>query len=412
MKILQINKYHYHRGGADNYFFDVTDLLREHGHDVVSFSMRDERNLPSDQSSFFIDGVDFRRPASLWKKIQLFPRFFWSPEASRKLTAMIQQEKPDLAHIHNFSHHLTSSILFTLRRHHIPIVVTLHDYKLICPTSFLYDGKLPSEHCKRHRYYQCVWHRCIQGSFIGSMIMALESTFNWFLGTYQRTIDVAIAPSLFLRQKFFDFGSRLSIVHVSNFIPLASLPQPLDEHNATQETILFVGRLSREKGVSTLLEVARLLPERRFEVIGDGQEREWLQEHATSNVFFRGSLSRKETWEAIRQARCLVVPSEWYENAPLVIMEAMALGTVVVASRIGGIPELIEDGVSGVLFEPANAHDLAEKIQHVFSDTHWRTSLEHAAGEKAQKHYNSENHYTALMEVYAVAMKQKDSSLR
>ena len=212
MKILLINKFHYLKGGAERVYFETKRLLEENGHDVICFSMQDEKNVPCTESGFFVPHVDFSDKVGWYKKAF---RFIYYKESARRLEKLIKEEKPDIAHLHNVYHQLTYSILKPLKKYHIPIVQTLHDYNLIAPDYNLYSNNRICESCKAHKYYKCVFRKCLQNSFFSSLWGALESYVSWFAG-YAKKIDQFIAPSKYLSQKYADWGFTRPIKVIHN----------------------------------------------------------------------------------------------------------------------------------------------------------------------------------------------------
>jgi glycosyltransferase involved in cell wall biosynthesis len=434
MKILQINKYFYKRGGSEVYFFQLSDLERSHGHQVVHFSMQDNRNEPSPQSEYFVKRIDFKENKDdFFQNLTRLPRFFYSFEVAKKLTALLKAERPDVAHIHNFSHHLTSSLLRVLKKYHIPVVVTLHDYQLISPNALLFDGKFPCEH-RAFFGFGCVFHGCIHHSHCASLLFFLESAFHRFLDlslpflkgvfrlfsaeglkrTDSKYIDAAVAPSHFLAEKYRSFRFQPKIHEVVHFTQLRSernvgTPQGTDLLSQDAEPspgdeIMYIGRLSEEKGVKILLETARRLPATKFAIVGNGPMESLLKAQATENVTFCGELSYEDTQLRLAQARLIVVPSLWYENCPLVILEAMAFCKTVVASRIGGIPELISDGKTGFLFPPGDVEALSGLLWKIASDDVLLREIGRNAAEAAKKRFSPEKHYKAILQVYEEIM--------
>lgn len=364
MKILLINKFHYLKGGSERVYFDTKKLLEENGHEVVCFSMKDDRNLPCAQSEYFVDFIDFNAPGNLLKKIQ---RYFYYPETARKLEQLIIDEKPDLAHLHNIYHQLTPSILVPLKKHGVPVVMTLHDYQLICPNYQLFQHGKICEHCKKHKYYHCALHRCVQNSYLASWLAAKELFLNWLFGFYPRGVNLYISPSNFLKEKLIAWGIRKQIDVINNFVEL----EKLEPNYLPGDYVVCVSRLSREKGIMTLLRAIRKLPEIKLKLIGDGPMMEtiksYIQKKQIKNVEFI-RYDRKTIFDLIRNARFKIIASEWYENYPMVVLEAMALGKPVLASNLGGLKEMIEENKTGWFFEAGNIKDLRLKIKTHFNE--------------------------------------------
>jgi glycosyltransferase involved in cell wall biosynthesis len=416
VKVLQVNKFFYNRGGAETALFQTSRLLERYGHEVIPFAMQDARNQPSPYSGYFVSNVELRQNMSSLGVFQprrwaTAGRILYSREAEGKMEALIRATKPDIAHLHNIYHQLSPSILRPLRRHRIPTVLTLHDYKLICPNYSLATRGAVCERCKGHKYYQAVLQGCVKNSRLKSAICALEAYVHRAWNIYAKGVDVYIAPSRFMREKMIEFGvDGRRIVHVPNFLNL-------EDHKpcaSFDSYFVYAGRVEAVKGVATLLQaVGSSNVARQFElcIAGDGEQRAALESHSrgngTGHVRFLGSLPPKEVASLMRGAMFSVVPSQWFENAPLAIHEAYAYGKPVVASRIGGIPELVEEGRTGLLFEPGDAQELQRKIDYLLTHPGQTVEMGRNARRLVEEAYGPERHYEQLMEVYARAQRSK-----
>jgi glycosyltransferase involved in cell wall biosynthesis len=412
MKILQINKFFYLKGGSEKYFFELRNLLKKNNHQVIDFSMKDKKNLPSPFSKYFIEPMNLGEPVSLKRPDLLFKKMLkliWNKEARKKLEILIKKEKPDIVHIHNIHHEISLSILPVLKKYKIPVVQTLHDYQVICPNYKLYSQGKICEKCKRHKYYQCFLNRCVRNSYLASLFGTLENYFYWFSGIYDR-IDIFIAPSKFLKNKFIEFGiPENKIVYLPNFVKIFSKSENLSQNNY----LLYFGRLSKEKGVDVLIKAMQFVDKNiKLKIVGNGPEKENLKKLAeklkiNNQIEFFGYKNQDELKEIIKNSLAVVVPSRWYENCPLSILEAFSFSKPVIASNLGGIPELIKNREIGFLFKPGNAKDLAEKINSLLEGdtTSCRlqdklNSMGKSAQEEIEKKYNPEIHYQKLMEIY------------
>ena len=412
MRVLTVNKFFYRRGGAETALFDLIQLLERHGHEAIPFAMEDPANLPSQYSDYFVSNVELRQEVS--PRTTLYPRswatagrILYSREAERKMEALIKRTEPDIAHIHNIYHQLSPSILRPLRKHRVPTVLTLHDYKLICPNYSLVSQGAICERCKGHKYYQAVLRRCVKNSRLKSAICAIEAYVHRAWGIYDRGVQVYIAPSRFMKQKMVEFGLEdTRIVHVPNFLMVDDYQPSASFDNY----FIYSGRIEAIKGLATLLDAvgdSQMTSQFELRIAGDGEERAALetqiQATGATNVRFLGRLGSEELKSLLRGAMFSVVPSEWYENAPLSILEAYAYGKPVIASRIGGIPELVEDGRTGLLFEPGNAEDLRAKIEHLLTHPGETQKMGLNARKLAERAYGPDRHYRRLMAVYAQA---------
>lgn len=407
MKILLINKFFYRRGGSEAYFFALKKILERNGHEVVEFSMADEKNLLSKYSEYFVENIDFREPSGgLISDLKKAGRFIFSLSAQKKLAALIKATKPDIAHLHNFSHQLTSSILPVLNKYNIPIVQTLHDYQLICPNYKLFcQGKI-CEQCRGDNFYEAVINKCVNDSYRDSFISAVEQYLANYLN--KKYIDVFISPSRFLLNKVKNWSREnlsLNLVYLSNFIDL-SFWQGSEEIG---DYIVYCGRLNDEKGVKSLIQAVNNLPEVNLKVIGDGPLKSELENIAGENIEFIGYKNQEEIKNLVGKAKFVVVPSVWPENNPIIVLETMALGKPVVATNLGGLPELIDDGQGGLICRPDDINDLSEKIKKLYFDLDKIKQFGAYNRQKAIAEYSADKHYRQLIGIYESLVKPKNN---
>jgi glycosyltransferase involved in cell wall biosynthesis len=369
MRILLINKYHYMRDGSTRAYFDTAHILREAGHEVAFFSMRHPQNEPTPWEQYFVDQVDYTdtEGPSLREKLRIVMRMIWNREAQRQLDRLIEEFQPEVAHLHNVYHQLSPAIIRTLHQHGIPMVMTLHDYKLVSPNYNLFVRGRIWEGSKPRRYWRCVADRCVRDSYLASFVCTVEAYLHRWFGTYG-LVDHFIAPSHFLIDTFHDFGWERVIQHVPQ--PLRPFPQAeASPVSAPDAPYIFLGRLSPEKGVSVAIEAMHSYtgPSSLW-IVGTGPEEARLREQASDlgeRVKFWGHLSGDALRDTLSQAKALILPSVWYENMPYVMLEALGAGRPVIASRLGGIVERITDGVNGSLFEAGDAQSLVEQMSRL-----------------------------------------------
>jgi glycosyltransferase involved in cell wall biosynthesis len=403
MKILLINKYHYLRGGAERAYFDTAQILREAGHEVAFFSMQHPKNEPTPWGEYFVEGVEYGdEHYGWWQKLKIVCKIVWNFEAQKRLEQLIRAFQPDVAHVHNIYHQLSPSLLWTLKKHKIPTVMTLHDYKLVCPNYNLFaQGKI-WERSKPRKFYRCAADACVKDSRLKSLVCTAEAYVHQWLGSYA-LVDKFIAPSRFLIKKFQEFEFPHLIEYVPQ--PLVPFPQVTDQEKLVKSDapFVFVGRLSEEKGADVALRAfARSQGASLFWVVGSGPAEQQLRQLAEElkveeRVRFWGAQYGEDLEKIFRQAKAMVVPSVWYENMPYVVLETMARGKVVIASDIGGIGERIQDGVNGFLFPAGDVARLAECFAQVEKmDT---AQLGRAAREMVAD-LQPEAYLKCLMEVY------------
>lgn len=365
-RLLAINNYFYRRGGAEAVFFDHMAMFEDMGWDVAPFAMQHERNEPSAWSDYFVSEIEYGHKTSLPRKAVQAASIIYSLEAQRNIKRLIETMRPSIAHAHNVYHHLSPSIFSTLKTAGIPLVMTVHDLKLACPAyKMLRDGKV-CEDCKGGRIHNVLRHRCIKGSLQLSGLVLLETALHRALGLYRDTIDRLVVPSKFYGDKLVEWGwPREKMVHIPNMVDVEQYRADWEE----EDYFVFAGRLAPEKGIDTLIRAAARAGQ-RVVVAGTGPEETRLRELAAetgARVDFTGYLSGEALHSLIGRSRALVLPSEWYENAPISVLEAYALGRPVIGAAIGGIPEMIRDGETGILAKSGDEQNLADALSAMAS---------------------------------------------
>ena len=407
MKVLIVNTYHYLRGGDCRLALGMAELLEGANHEVHFFSMNEEQNLSCLDESYFVSHIDYRnaiRKKNPIKTAEVALRSIYSTEAKRNIAHMLDDTKPDIAHLHSIRHHLTKSILPELRKRNIPVVWTLHDYKEICPNTSFYDGKNICEKCFGGKYSNVIWNRCKKGSLGASLVTYLEAKVN-SSDRYEKCVDFYISPSIFLRNKFIEYGyDQKKIIHMPNFMELDEFKPNYKFENY----VLFIGRLEREKGLLTLIKGFSKRNEHqsvKLKIAGTGsmesELKDYIKQKKVTDIEFVGFKQGQELEELTKKAKAIIIPSEWYENYPYSGLEAMAYGKPIIASQIGGIPEQVEDGVTGFLFESFNENDLAKKIDLL--NTLSKEEIEkmgRKAREKVEKVNNKETYLNRIIGIY------------
>ncbi len=399
MRILLINKFYFPNGGADQHVLNLERLLQAHGHDVAVFAMAHSQNLPSRWSRFFVSRTDFDRLRFGWQGLRAAGRMLYSFEARRKLARLVHDFQPDVAHVHNIYHQLSPSILPVLHAHGIPIVMTLHDYALLSENYTLFGHGGICEHGKDGRFFSYVAHRCIRHSVAASALAACAMTLHRAMRLYDRHVDVYLSPSKFLINTLRAWNIRARDVrYLPNFVDL-----PATTETPPGSSVLFVGRLAPEKGVDVLIR-AVAGTDIPLHVAGSGPEEQHLRALAralqATNVQFVGRLSGAALAAAYQCARCVAVPSVWYENFPTVVLEAFAAARPVVASGIGGLTEQVRHGETGMLVPPGNVAVLRAALRQLMQHPGNATRLGKNARVFATQ-FHPEQFYAKLMTVYA-----------
>lgn len=364
MKILMVNKFLYPRGGAETYMLKVGQCLEQMGHQVSYFGMYDEKNTVGNDLRLTTTNMDFH---SGGMDRLLYPfRIVYSLEARRKIAQVIDDFKPDLIHFNNINFQLTPSIIDACRAKGVPMVQTAHDFQVVCPNHLLLDlkEKRPCEKCVNGSKWPCAKNKCIHGSFVKSVIGSVEGELYRRRRNYD-DVSLYICPSQFM-ENMLNREPRYKgkTVTLHNFLTLDEVPETVEK----KDYILYFGRLAEEKGLDRFLEACRLLPEIPFVVAGSGPMEEELRRNAPGNVQFVGFKTGMPLRQLIAEARFSVYLPIWYENCPLSVLESQALGTPVLANRIGGIPELIDDGQSGVLMDEFTPENYARQMKALYAD--------------------------------------------
>jgi glycosyltransferase involved in cell wall biosynthesis len=362
--LLTVNNYHYRRGGADVVALEQADLFRARGWDVATFAMKHPSNLPSPWERYFVDEIEHGERYGPVRTAQNAVRVVWSGQARRRLGALLDVAQPDVAHLHNVYHHLSPSIIPLLHDRGVPVVLTTHDLKLACPAyQMLSDGEV-CQRCRDGGLRQVVRHRCLKGSIALSGLVFVESALHRTLGTYTDHVDRFVTPSRFYLDLFASWGfDRERFVHVPNHVDHDALVPG----GRPGEVFTYAGRLAPEKGLPTLVRAAALagVPLR---LLGTGPEEDELRRlaaHVGAVVEWRGHVGGAELHDAIRSSRATVLASEWFENAPMSVLESYALGRGVIGARIGGIEELVRDGITGRLFPSGDVGALAAVLREL-----------------------------------------------
>ena len=362
MKILMVNKFLYPNGGSETYIFELGKELTRQGHQVEYFGMEHENRIVGNHAESYTSNMDFHT-GKLQKLIYPF-KIIYSREARKKIRAVLRDFQPDIVHLNNFNYQLTPSIIYEIKAHKIPIVFTAHDLQLVCPNHLMMYGKTGAvcERCVTKGSMSCFRGKCIHGSSVKSLLGTLE---NWIYKRFKpyKRIDAIICPSHFVEEKLKQNPQLAGwTVVLRNFISELKKPAGVQK----EDYVLYFGRYSREKGVATLVEACRELPEVRFVFAGKGELSEAVD--SVKNIENRGFLAGEELHRLVSAARFSICASECPENCPFSVMESLKLGTPVVGAAIGGIPELIQEGVTGRLVESGSKDALKTAISRLWND--------------------------------------------
>jgi glycosyltransferase involved in cell wall biosynthesis len=385
MKIVLVHNEYQQRGGEDVVFEREKRILERGGHEVVTYW----------RSNHEIEELTTIGRAGL------LVRTVWASDTHREFGELLEREKPDVAHVHNTLAMISPSVYSACREHGVPVVQTLHNFRLLCPgAQLLRDGKI-CEDCAEHSLWRSVWHGCYRESRAASASVALMLAWHRRQGTWDEMVDCYIALTEFARDKFIASGFDADkIVVKPNFVD----PDP-GVNESAGEYALYAGRLSKEKGLNTLLDAWKRLPKNcALQIAGDGPLRRDLEEEAErcglSAVQFRGQLSQADTFALMKNARFLISPSECYETFGMTLAESFACGTPVICSKLGSMEEIVDDGRTGLHFAPGDAADLAQKIEWAFGHPSEIAAMGQAARREYESRYTSEKAYAQLMDIY------------
>ena len=408
---LLINKFYYLKGGSEKHFFELKHVLEEKGHEVFVLSTENKRNIETQKNEYFIKEVAM----NLRNFIQSYKLFF-NREAVKKLEEIIIKNKIDVAHLHNISHHFSPTIIKVLKRKNIPTVMTVHDYKLICPNYKLFNKNKICEKCQGGKFYQCTLNKCVKNSYLGSLVMTLEA--YWAKGKrYYEGVDIFLAPSRFMANKLIENKIDLrKIKYLPNFLDEGEDESfDLKDRQGKEEYILFFGRLSSEKGVDILVRAMREVEDRgiKLKIVGDGEELSELKNltqelNLGDRIEFLGYKNKVELKNIIKNSRFVVVPSIWYENAPYSILESFLNNKAVIGTLIGGIGELVLNGKTGLTFGRGDYRELAREINRLVEKPEIAKKMGENGRRLIENELNREKYYKRLINVYESLKKIKN----
>lgn len=398
--LLSVNAYHYHRGGADNVYLAHAALFESRGWRTSFQSMHHPLNLPSLDAEYFAEEINYANRGELKRSLVSAQRVIYSHEAQLKIRALLASRRVDIAHVHSIYHHQSPSVLIELKRQGIPVILTAHDLKLACPSYTMLNSTGICERCRGGRVWNVVRYRCIKNSLVASALIMFESAVHKALNIYHRHVDLIVTPSAFYREKLIEWGwPPEKIVHICNFAELPDEPPPFQSGNH----LLYFGRLAREKGIATVIRAAAATGT-AVKIAGTGPQEQELRELATrldAPVEFLGFLSGDALWSAVDACRATVLASEWYENGPMSAIEAFGRGKPLVGAAIGGIPELIEEGVNGWCFVSGDVEDLGRAMTLAMEiDNDRLREMAIASHARAHTTYSPDRYYESMNNLY------------
>lgn len=396
MKILMINKFLYPKGGAETYTFSLGNILEKYGHEVQYFGLKNKKNIVGNRVNALVDDMDFSTGIRYNLKAPF--RIIYNFQARKQIRKVLDDFKPDIVHLNNIQYHLTPSIIIEVENwrkktgHLCKIIYTAHDYQLVCPSHGLFDVNIkPCEKCLDGKYIHCFQTKCLKNSRAKSLLGTIDG-YYWKYSKAYSYVNTIVCCSQFLKEKLDtqpQFRGKTITLH--NFKDITKL-----DNIEKKDYILEFGKLCKDKGTETLIEVARRMPEQKFVFVGYGPSIEKMK--GIKNVQYLGFKSGEELYRIIAEAKISVCPSEWYENCPFSVIESISYGTPVVGSKMGGIPELIEEGKTGELFEAGNVEDLKSKIEKIIKT---KKNIEKYTENCAEVNYETaDTYYQKLIKIY------------
>lgn len=412
MRVLQINNFEDIRGGSDRVYQLTTRLLLDEGHELATVACGTQSFDPRKVSLLLPQNGYFNtNPIATLRNIN---QFVFRPETEFRVRELVKSFQPDIAHLHIFYGQLSSSILKALNELNIPCIMTVHEYRMLCPISTMYTQKQGvCERCAKGKVWHAVANRCNRNSAMASGLSAYEAWVRDRKYSYLSNIDHFLMVSEFCRDKHIEYRPEIEkhSTVLYNFIAdkdIATSPR----ETKTDAPFLYAGRISHEKGVGLLCMAFAKRPEYYLRVAGSGPSQEELQQEygQLPNIRFLGKLGSSQLQEELSCAKFSIVPSEWYENNPMAILESFGVGTPVIGAAIGGIPELVHHGKTGMLFQPSDLDSLLATLDAASQIT---TERRHSLGQNAisliRERHTERAYYQQLMHAYQITITQRRS---
>jgi len=393
MKILLVHKFFYVTGGAEIFFFETARILKENGHEIAFFSTKNKLNKKTKYERYFVKPPKF--------DLTNIGQIIYSKKAKQRFAYLLDDFKPNIVHVFGIFSHISPSILETAKERQIPVVMSCNDYKHICPNYKLFHHGELCEKCRGKKFYQAILNKCCHNSITYSVASATESWIQEKTNMVRKNVDLFLFASDFMAKKTELFWGKNSFKWQKLVNPIKI--NHLKNTAEIGDYILFFGRLIEEKGVKELLLTMKNLPKIKLIVVGGGPEKNILEktkkELSIKNVEFVGEKWGEEMKEIIRKSRIVVVPSRWYENFPYVIIQAFMMGKPVVATKLGGIPELVKKQF-GILYDPQKEGALARAINYLWQRPQNCLKRGKAARKYIEKEFVDEIFYKNLMNIY------------
>jgi glycosyltransferase involved in cell wall biosynthesis len=412
MNILMANWTWYPSGGDWTYIDSVCKMYEKQGHHIIPFSVKNEKNFPTPYDRYFLDPVNYKQyyhKKPIISGINTALKSIYSVEAKKKLKLLLNENKVDLVQLNSISNYHTPSIIPVIKKAKIPIVWRILDYRLICPNSTLYvDGQVCTA-CFNNQFYNCIVNKCKKKSLLASSLLAIEN-YTYAMFPLHKQVDLFLFQSEFTRDMFVKFGYDKNKTHI--------IENPYESNQVEpkykgENYILYFGRIEKEKGIYTLLDAMKLLPDHQLKIVGNGNELDssiaYASKESIHNVEFLGPKWNKELDPIIRDCEFVIIPSEWHEPSPYVALQSFSFGKPVIASKMGGLNDLIEENVNGLFFKPGNALDLSNKIDSLINNKQLIQTMGENARHILNTKYSPERYYTDTMNVFTDLINTKSN---
>lgn len=415
MKILQVNNYAYLKGGAEKVFFETISVLEKNGHDVYAFSMSDERNR-TDINLTSVDIKPYEERKGMIQNLKAIKNFFYNNDVEEQFSNLLNEVQPHIIHIHIVYGRLTNAIIKVAKRYKIPVIQSVHEFRLLCPIYTCLNPK--NEICEKCASslvnFSCITQKCSKNSLVNSLLVASECKCRDWFHSYQKNISGFIMVSKFIMDKHLKYFPTIKdkCFQIYNSVETSFYRQYVNDDKYQEDRYyLYFGRLSYEKGIMTLLNFFAEHSDLKLRIAGTGPLMEEIEgmidRHSLNNIELLGYKSGEELYRLIANAYFTIVPSEWYENNPLSIIESLALGTPIIGNNIGGIPEIIANGDTGFIYDYRHVDEFAQLIEtaEVLTREEYNRMCVCCLSE-AVGHFENKNYYDKLMAVYMSVLKE------
>lgn len=421
MRIILVNYRYFISGGPERYYFNIKEILEKNGHEVIPFSVKSSRNVPNDYEKYFLDIVDDEVYFAQAKKktpkmiLKSFTRMFYSFEAKKKMKQLISDTKPDLVYIMQMHNKISPSIVYAAKEMKVPVIHRISDFQYMCPNALFYNDRIGvCEDCLKGKRMSCVKYKCVLNSPVYSGIKMMAKCLHDMMRVHQR-IDAFVVPSEFTLGKLHEYGIPMDkLNHIPTFFNLKEVNPDVEY----KPFVLFVGRIEKQKGLMSLVKAFETIPY-ELKIIGfsnDGYEDELKQYLGrpingdlnvedsmaygkNGNIHFLGRKNFEDIVPYLKSCMCTVVPSEWYDNFPNVVLESYAYKKAVIATDFGSLQYMVEEGKTGMKFKYADLDDLRRCVSYMIEHPEESKTMGENAYKQIETKYSPDSHYNKLIKL-------------